>query len=62
MNIVIDGRVWSKNAAGITTFMCCALTEWARQRPADTFHVILPSGLDPKVEIGETLPNLKLHD
>ena len=62
MNILIDGRVWSKNAAGITTFLCCALTEWARQRPSDTFYVILPSGFDPRVEVGETLPNLKLLD
>ena len=62
MNIVIDGRVWSKNAAGITTFLCCCVTEWARQCPEDTFFVILPSGLDPRVEVGETLPNLKLLD
>ena len=62
MNILIDGRVWSRNAAGITTFLTCALTEWAKQRPEDTFHVLLPKGKDPSVETGPLTPNIHLHD
>ena len=62
MNILIDGRVWSRNAAGITTFLTCALTEWAKQRPGDTFHVLMPKGKDPSVETGPLTPNIHLHD
>jgi glycosyltransferase involved in cell wall biosynthesis len=62
MNILIDGRVWSRNAAGITTFLCCALMEWVRQRPGDTFHVVLPKGMDPSVELPALPANLHLRD
>lgn len=62
MNILIDGRVWSRNAAGITTFLCCALMEWVRQRPGDTFHVVLPKGMDPSVELPPLPSNLILRD
>lgn len=62
MNVLIDGRVWSRNAAGITTFLCCALIEWVRQRPGDTFHVVLPKGMDASVELPALPPNLHLLD
>ena len=62
MNILLDGRVWSRNAAGVTSFFSNAVTEWARQRPDDTFHVVLPKGMDQSVETGEIPPNMVLHD
>ena len=62
MNILIDGRNWSRNGAGITTFLCSALTEWARQWHEDHFYVILPKGMDPSVEIASIPPNLQKLD
>ena len=62
MNILIDGRVWSKNAAGVTTFLNCALLEWAHQRRGDTFYVVLPKGFDKSIELGEVPANIKLLD
>lgn len=62
MNILVDGRVWSRNAAGVTTFLNCALLEWARQRKEDTFHVVLPKGMDKTIELGELPENIKLLD
>ncbi len=62
MNILIDGRVLSRNAAGVTTFLVCALREWARQCSADQFYVILPKGLDKSVELGDITPNITMLD
>ena len=62
MNILVDGRVWSRNAAGVTTFLNCALLEWARQRKEDTFHVVLPKGMDKTIELEDLPDNIKLLD
>lgn len=62
MNVLIDGRVWSRNASGITTFLNCAIPEWATQRHSDTFYVVLPKGMDTSIEL-EALPaNIRLLD
>ena len=62
MNILVDGRVWSKNAAGITTFLSCALREWANQWKAAVFYVLLPKGMDPAIEMGTLPDNIRLLD
>lgn len=62
MNILVDGRVWCKNAAGITTFLTCALCEWASLWSECSFYVLLPKGMDPTIEVGELPNNIQLLD
>ena len=62
INILVDGRVWCKNAAGITTFLTCALSEWARQWQSAVFYVLLPKGVDPTIELGTLPENIRLLD
>lgn len=62
MNILIDGRTWSVYAAGISSFLCGALPEWARQRTQDRFYVVLPKGMDHKTGITDLPPNISLLD
>ena len=61
-NILVDGRVWSRNAAGITTFLKGVLMEWARQRTDDKFLVLLPKGMDNTVELPPIPDNIQLLD
>ena len=61
-NVLVDGRVWSRNAAGVTTFLKGVLTEWARQRSADQFYVLLPKGMDPTIELPAIPDNIHLMD
>ena len=62
MNIIIDGRVWSKNGAGVTSFFNCAIAEWAKQWSTDVFYVVLPKGLDSSNELPPLTDNVKLLD
>lgn len=62
MNIIIDGRVWSKNGAGVTTFFNSAIAEWAKQWSEDCFYIVLPKGLDPSNELPPLPDNVKLLD
>lgn len=62
MRILVDGRVWSRNAAGITSFLTGALLTWAEQQPADTFFVLLPKGLDASIELPPLPENVRLLD
>ncbi len=62
MNILIDGRVWSKNAAGVTTFLNCALIEWAKVWKKDTYYVVLPKGFDNSIELKNMPENIHLLD
>lgn len=62
MNILVDGRTWSNYGAGVSTFFSCAIQEWAKQRQQDFFYVILPKGLDPKVELATSYRNVILLD
>lgn len=60
MNILVDGRTWSNYGAGVSTFFTCAILEWARQKQQDTFYIILPKGLDPRVELNTPYKNIIL--
>ena len=51
MNILVDGRTWSLYSAGISTFFSSAIFEWSRQRPDDQFYILLPKGLDTRMEL-----------
>ena len=62
MNILIDGRTWSRNAAGITTFLKCAIMEWSLQCGDNRFYVLLPKGLDSTIELPEQPKNVFLLD
>ena len=62
MNILIDGRVFSRNASGVTTYLVCALREWAQRRNDDRFFVILPKGLDKNVELKGFPSNIQMLD
>lgn len=62
MNILVDGRTWSRYSAGIGTFFTSALIEWARQCPQDTFYVLLPKKLDPRVDISTKTSNIIILD
>ena len=62
MNILIDGRVWSRNAAGVTSFLSGALFSWAQLRKEDTLFVLLPKGLDASLELTSLPGNIRLLD
>ena len=62
MNILVDGRTWSAYAAGVSSFLKGALLEWAAQRPEDRFHILLPKGLDCRMELPALSDNIILHD
>lgn len=62
MNILVDGRTWSAYAAGVSSFLKGALLEWAAQRPEDRFHILLPKGLDERLELPALSDNIILHD
>lgn len=61
-NILIDGRVLCKNAAGITTFLTSMLREWAHLWETCTFYVLLPKKPDPSIELGKLPDNVHLLD
>ena len=62
MNILIDGRVFSRNASGVTTYLVCALREWAKNKSDYSFYVILPKGLDKNVELKDFPSNIQMLD
>ena len=62
MNILVDGRSWSHYSAGISTFFTAAVLEWARQRSDDCFFVLLPKGMDTRIEPTPLPTNIKLLD
>jgi len=62
MNILVDGRIWSKYSAGIGTFFTSAILEWAQQSSNDIFYIILPKGIDVKYELPPLPDNIKLLD
>jgi len=62
MRILIDGRVWCHNAAGITSFLTGSLIEWACQQEQDKFFVFLPKGIDPSIELPVLPANVHLLD
>ena len=33
MNVLVDGRTFTKKSAGISTFLKCSLQEWANKSP-----------------------------
>ncbi len=62
MKILVDGRTWSLYGAGISTFFTSAIQEWARQKKDDVFYIILPKGIDPRVELSPLPENIILLD
>jgi len=62
MNILVDGRTWSLYSAGISTFFSCAILEWSQQRPGDQFYILLPKGLDTRMELPAIPQNITLLD
>ncbi len=62
MNILVDGRTWSRYSAGIGTFFTSALLEWGKQCPQDIFYILLPKKLDPKVDISGKTSNIIILD
>ena len=62
MNILVDGRTWSLYSAGISTFFSCAIFEWSRHRPDDQFYILLPKGMDTRMELSAFPENIILLD
>ena len=44
--ILIDGRPLTTTSAGITNFLKCCITEWAKLAPEDIFYIALPKAID----------------
>lgn len=42
MNVLVDGRTFTKKSAGISTFLKCSLQEWANKSPQNNFWVFVP--------------------
>lgn len=61
MNIVVDGRAFTKVSAGISTFLKCSLLEWAKQQPNNSFWVLLPHEQDITLEFEDRPLNLHFY-
>lgn len=46
MNILIDGRPLVTTSAGITNFLKCSITAWAKIMPESKFYIALPQAID----------------
>lgn len=45
MNVLVDGRTFTKKSAGISTFLKCSLQEWANKSPQIIFgYLFLKKG------------------
>lgn len=49
MNVLVDGRTFCNNSAGISTFLRCSLVEWANSKPEDNIVVFTPRELDKTI-------------
>lgn len=61
-NILIDGRAWSRNSAGVSMFLSGVLSAWVPQWPDCRFYILLPKGLDKTINIDKCHQNLILLD
>lgn len=46
MNILIDGRPLVTTSTGITNFLKCCVTAWAKNMPESKFYIALPQPID----------------
>ena len=49
MNVLVDGRTFTKKSAGISTFLKCSLQEWANKSPQNNFWVFVPKKKDETI-------------
>lgn len=61
-NILIDGRAWSRNSAGVSMFLTGAIKAWTCLWDDCTFYVLLPKGIDKTIDIEGLPQNLVLLD
>ena len=50
MNILVDGRPFIKNSAGISTVLRCLLVSWSGQYKEDVFFVVLPKEMHKSMD------------
>ena len=58
MNVLVDGRTFTKKSAGISTFLKCSLQEWANKSPQNNFWVFVPKKKDAVSYTHLTLPTI----
>ena len=49
MNVLVDGRTFTKKSAGSSTFLKCSLQEWANKSPQNNFWVFVPKKKDETI-------------